>query len=69
MFISWYKHTNDESDKDNPDSKKYHSKRNIQASSRSEGKALDGEFWAKGYYVNTVGRHGNENTIQAYVKA
>ena len=26
-----------------------------------------GEFWTKGYYVNTVGRHGNENTIQAYV--
>ena len=28
-----------------------------------------GEFWTKGYYVNTVGRHGNENTIQAYVQA
>ncbi len=27
-----------------------------------------GEFWTKGYYVNTVGRHGDENTIQAYVK-
>ena len=24
-----------------------------------------GEFWTKGYYVNTVGRHGDENTIQA----
>ena len=28
-----------------------------------------GEFWTKGYYVNTVGRHGDENTIQAYVQA
>ena len=28
-----------------------------------------GEFWAKGYYVNTVGRHGDENTIQAYVQS
>jgi len=28
-----------------------------------------GEFWTKGFYVNTVGRHGDENTIQAYVKA
>ena len=28
-----------------------------------------GEFWTKGYYVNTVGSHGDENTIQAYVQA
>jgi len=28
-----------------------------------------GEFWTKGYYVNTVGRHGDENTIQHYVKS
>jgi REP element-mobilizing transposase RayT len=28
-----------------------------------------GEFWTKGYYVNTVGRHGDESTIQAYVKS
>ena len=28
-----------------------------------------GEFWSKGFYVNTVGRHGDENTIQSYVKA
>ena len=27
-----------------------------------------GEFWSKGYYVNSVGRHGDENTIQEYVK-
>jgi REP element-mobilizing transposase RayT len=27
-----------------------------------------GEFWSKGIYVNTVGRHGDENTIQEYVK-
>ena len=31
-------------------------------------KLWGGEFWTKGFYVNTVGRHGNENTIQAYVK-
>ena len=28
-----------------------------------------GEFWTKGHYVNTVGRHGDENTIQAYVQS
>ena len=28
-----------------------------------------GEFWTKGYYVNTVGRHGDEDTIQAYVQS
>ena len=27
-----------------------------------------GEFWTKGFYVSTVGRHGDENTIQEYVK-
>ena len=32
-------------------------------------KLWGGEFWTKGYYVNTVGRHGDEGTIQAYVKA
>ena len=32
-------------------------------------KLWGGEFWTKGFYVNTVGRHGDENTIQAYVKA
>ena len=31
-------------------------------------KLWGGEFWTKGYYVNTVGRHGDENTIQQYVK-
>ena len=32
-------------------------------------KLWGGEFWTKGFYVNTVGRHGDENSIQAYVKA
>jgi len=27
-----------------------------------------GEFWSKGFYVNSVGRHGDENTMQEYVK-
>ena len=27
-----------------------------------------GEFWSKGYYLSTVGRHGNEELIQNYVK-
>jgi REP element-mobilizing transposase RayT len=31
-------------------------------------KLWGGEFWTKGYYVNTVGKHGDENTIQQYVK-
>ena len=25
-------------------------------------------FWAEGYYVSTVGQHGNEKVIQEYVK-
>ena len=32
-------------------------------------KLWGGEFWTKGYYVNTVGRHGDEATIQKYVKS
>jgi len=32
-------------------------------------KLWGGEFWTKGLYVNTVGRHGGENSIQAYVKS
>lgn len=28
-----------------------------------------GELWTKGFYVNTVGRHGDESIIQAYVKS
>jgi putative transposase len=29
---------------------------------------LGDEFWTKGFYVNTVSKHGNESVIQAYVK-
>lgn len=27
-----------------------------------------GEFWSDGYFVGSVGQHGNEKSIQAYVK-
>ena len=27
-----------------------------------------GEFWSDGYYANTVGNHGDEQTIREYVK-
>ena len=27
-----------------------------------------GEFWSKGYYIGTVGRHASENVIAQYVK-
>ena len=27
-----------------------------------------GQFWTSGYYVNTVGRYGNEEVIANYVK-
>jgi putative transposase len=27
-----------------------------------------GEFWSKGYFISTVGRHGNEEAIRQYVK-
>ena len=32
-------------------------------------KLWGGEFWSKGFYVNTVGRHGDENTIKKYVQS
>jgi len=31
-------------------------------------KLWGGEFWTDGYYVSTVGQHGNEETISRYVK-
>ena len=31
-------------------------------------KLWGGEFWGKGYFVNTVGQHGSEKVIAAYVK-
>lgn len=27
-----------------------------------------GHFWTSGYYINTVGKHGNEEAISRYVK-
>lgn len=27
-----------------------------------------GEFWGKGYFVNTVGQHGSEKVTAAYVQ-
>jgi putative transposase len=32
-------------------------------------KFWDGEFWTIGYYVNKVEGHGDDNGIQAYMKA
>ncbi len=31
-------------------------------------KLWGGEFWTKGYFINTVGQHGDEETIRNYVK-
>ena len=31
-------------------------------------KLWGGEFWSDGYYVSTVGSHGNEDTVGKYVK-
>jgi REP element-mobilizing transposase RayT len=31
-------------------------------------KLWGGEFWSDGYYVSTVGKHGNEDVIAKYVK-
>ena len=27
-----------------------------------------GEFWGKGYFMTTVGQHGNEKVIAAYIR-
>lgn len=31
-------------------------------------KLWGGEFWSKGYFISTVGRHGSEETVQRYVE-
>src|SRR5215813_2754738 len=31
-------------------------------------KLWGGEFWSDGYYVSTVGQHGNEQMISRYIK-
>ena len=31
-------------------------------------KLWGGEFWTKGYFINTVGQNGNEKSISEYVK-
>lgn len=33
-----------------------------------KSKLWGGEFWGKGYFVNTVGQHGSEKVIAEYVK-
>ena len=33
-----------------------------------KGTLWGGEFWGKGYFVNTVGQHGSEKVIAAYVQ-
>jgi len=32
-------------------------------------KLWGGQFWTDGYYVATVGMHGNEKTVSEYVKS
>ena len=32
------------------------------------GKLWGGEFWSHGYFVATVGQHGNAHTIANYVR-
>ena len=32
-------------------------------------KLWGGEFWTDGYYISTVGKHGNEQVISNYVKS
>jgi REP element-mobilizing transposase RayT len=31
-------------------------------------KLWGGEFWTEGYFVNTVGQHGNEEVLRKYVQ-
>jgi putative transposase len=33
-----------------------------------KAKLWGGEFWSKGYFINTVGQHGNEGMIRRYVQ-
>ena len=35
---------------------------------RVKDKLWGGEFWSKGYFITTVGRHGSEETVQRYVE-
>jgi REP element-mobilizing transposase RayT len=36
--------------------------------SQVKKKLWGGQFWTDGYFVSTVGQHGNEETISKYVK-
>jgi len=31
-------------------------------------KLWGGEFWTDGYFISTVGQHGNEETIKKYIQ-
>jgi putative transposase len=33
-----------------------------------KSKLWGGEFWSKGYFINSVSKHGNEEVIKKYVK-
>lgn len=35
---------------------------------RVKDKLWGGEFWSKGYFITTVGRHGSEEIVQRYVE-
>ena len=35
---------------------------------RGEKSIMGGEFWTRGYYIGTVGEHGDEQVIARYVK-
>jgi REP element-mobilizing transposase RayT len=35
---------------------------------RVKEKLWGGEFWSKGYFITTVGRHGSEETVRRYVE-
>jgi putative transposase len=36
---------------------------------RGKEKIVGGGFWSDGYYVSTVGKHGNEGMVKKYVEA
>ena len=49
------------------DYKELDSPRDFQALPTCKEEIMGRQFWTGGYFVSTVGRHGNEDTVKCYV--
>ena len=68
MCTFWCSPADEQSDANNTDNKKPNGKENTRVEPRSEKNVMGRKFWTEGYYVGTVGEHGNEDTITKYIR-